>query len=273
MCEISIIIPTYKPESYFHECLVSVKDQSISCQLYEILIILNGIREPYFQNIEKMIKEVFSEDNNVKLYYSEIKGVSNARNIGLDKASGKFITFIDDDDFVSRDYLLEMYNIALCGIMPLTNSRRFKNAITENMYGRTNELFTKMQSKKLNLLNVSSYFSIPYLKLIDKEIIGNRRYDTRINKGEDGLFMFLISDKIKELQFTRGNAIYYRRVRDNSLGSQNAGFVKTLLLISLFFTYYFRQPLKYNFFFLCSYIIKTIFRPLMARLRKNRKNL
>lgn len=48
----------------------------------------------------------------ITLYYTEIAGVSNARNIGIEHAIGEYITFIDDDDYVSPVFLEELYNKA-----------------------------------------------------------------------------------------------------------------------------------------------------------------
>ena len=54
------------------------------------------------------------------------------------------------------------------------------------------------------------------MKLIHRDIIGSRRYDTSFKNGEDSLFMFLISDRMKNVTFASEDAIYFRRVRKNS---------------------------------------------------------
>ena len=97
MPKISVIIPTYKPDYYIWECLNSIVSQSLDKGNYEVFIILNGDKEPFFTEIESYLKN--NNLNNFHLIYTQKKGVSNARNIGLDRAKGDYICFVDDDDF------------------------------------------------------------------------------------------------------------------------------------------------------------------------------
>lgn len=78
--KISIIIPTYKPDYYIWECLDSIKEQTLDKELFEVLIILNGEKEPYYNNILNYIRK--NDLLNFKIVYTEKPGVSNARNIG-----------------------------------------------------------------------------------------------------------------------------------------------------------------------------------------------
>ena len=97
MQEISVIVPTYKPDYYIWKCLNSIVSQNLDRRNYEVLIILNGDKEPFFTEIESYLKN--NNLNNFHLIYTQEKGVSNARNIGLDRAKGDYICFVDDDDF------------------------------------------------------------------------------------------------------------------------------------------------------------------------------
>ena len=111
MQEISVIVPTYKPDYYIWECLNSIAIQSLDKEKYEVLIVLNGDKEPFFTEIESYLKK--NNLNNFNLIYSQEKGVSNARNIGLDRAKGDYICFVDDDDFLDKNYLEEMLRVVL----------------------------------------------------------------------------------------------------------------------------------------------------------------
>lgn len=104
--DISIIVPTYKPDYYIWECLESLKNQSLDREKYEVLIILNGEKESYYSNIKNWIEK--NKVENFEILYTKISGVSNARNIGLDNSRGEYIVFIDDDDYVDRNYLEEL---------------------------------------------------------------------------------------------------------------------------------------------------------------------
>lgn len=117
---ISIIIPSYKPQDYMWECLYSIKLQTLPKSTFEVLIILNGSKEPYYSKIESFLQTGF-QDMNVRMIYTDTKGVSNARNIGIEAARGKYLAFIDDDDSISPRYLQEMYEIAEKGALPISN--------------------------------------------------------------------------------------------------------------------------------------------------------
>ena len=116
---ITVIIPTYKPGAYLWKCLDSLESQTIEKSLYEVIVILNGCREPYATNIAQGIGKY---SMNVRIEQTDTPGVSNARNIGIDMAKGDYICFIDDDDWVSDTYLQSLYNSAIeSGCMAVSN--------------------------------------------------------------------------------------------------------------------------------------------------------
>ena len=100
--DISVIIPTYTPKEYLWECLDCLEQQTLNKDSYEVLIVLNGTKEPYYSLIKERIKNY---SYSIDLLYSNVNGVSRARNIGIEKAQGKYVSFIDDDDFISPCYL------------------------------------------------------------------------------------------------------------------------------------------------------------------------
>jgi hypothetical protein len=75
------------------------------------------------------------------------------------------------------------------------------------MYGKDN---LKIHSK------IRTYFSGPCMKLIHRDIIGDRRFDVKLTIGEDSVFMFQVSDRIKNIRLALPSAVYYRRFRENS---------------------------------------------------------
>ena len=105
---ISVVIPTYKPGAYIWECLDSLGRQTLSKEEFEVIIVLNGEKEPYFSQIEDYVRQHEGELN-MRLLYSEKSGVSNARNMGIDEARGEYLTFIDDDDWVTDNYLYNLF--------------------------------------------------------------------------------------------------------------------------------------------------------------------
>ena len=97
--DISVIIPTYKPQDYIWTCLDSLVNQTLSYDHFEVIIILNGCSEPWKSQIEDYIASNMSAMN-VTFIQTDIPGVSNARNLGLDAIKGDYVFFIDDDDYM-----------------------------------------------------------------------------------------------------------------------------------------------------------------------------
>ena len=90
--KISVIIPSYKPKGYLWECLESLYNQTFPSNDFEILLVLNGCCEPYKSQIEEFLKG--KDMCNVCLIQTNQLGVSNARNIGLDRAKGDCISLL-----------------------------------------------------------------------------------------------------------------------------------------------------------------------------------
>lgn len=246
--KISVIIPTYKPSQYIWECLDSLKMQTINYNLFEIIIILNGCKEPYETLIRKYITDS-CDDINFKFIQTNISGVSNARNIGLDIACGEYICFIDDDDYVSASYLFELLQNSTPNSIALSNALAFddRTGFLDQSYPIHK---TFVDSKVCSILQAKKYFGGPCMKMIHRDIINNRTFNTGFQNGEDSLFMFLISDQIQQCRFTTNQAIYYRRYRENSAITTKRPFCKVFTNgISLMWEYtkiMLSHPFKYN---------------------------
>lgn len=213
--KISVIIPSYKPQEYLWQCLDSLCSQTFPKEDFEIILVLNGCKEPYDEQIKAYIEQ--HSDINWNYIQTDMPGVSNARNLALDVAQGEYVTFIDDDDFVSPVYLQELYNTADSKTVSLCRPYAFYNNDVSNEATYFTDVYDRLHDKgNVTLYKARKYFSGPCMKLIPMSFIQGRRYDVRFKNGEDSLFMFLISDKIKKCRFTSPDAIYYRRYRENS---------------------------------------------------------
>ncbi len=98
----SIIIPVYNVEKYIDRCLKSIMDQSY--EKYEVIIVNDGSPDHSMDIIEKYTKK----DKRFKVYTKENGGLSDARNYGVEQATGDIIIFIDGDDYVNPDLLLNI---------------------------------------------------------------------------------------------------------------------------------------------------------------------
>lgn len=263
--KISVIIPTYKPQSYIWECLDSIKNQTFSKSDFETIIVLNGCNEPYYSQIREHINNNFA-GYNVNFIQTDIGGVSNARNIALDVAKGEYITFIDDDDYISSSYLDELYNIATPDTISLCYPYAFNDGHPEVQlldYG-LNKVYDRYCNKDRNYLSskVRKFFSGPCMKLIPRSYTQSKRFDIRFKNGEDSIYMFLISDKIRNIRFTSSNAIYYRRYRVNSAITRKRTtaqkFINAIRMICEYVTIYAKKPFAYNFNFFVTRVLGAI---------------
>ena len=262
--KISVIIPTYKPQDYLWECLGSLVAQTFSKEDFEVILVLNGCTEPYKSAIEKYIAEKM-QGMHVNFIHSQVGGVSNARNIALDQAKGEFVAFIDDDDFVSPQFLSCLFDKADEDTISFCYPYAFNDGELENQlpYALTDVYEEMHKMKAINIFSrARKFFSGPCMKLIPLSIIQERRFDVRFKNGEDSLFMFLISDNFKNLAFTNKKAIYYRRIRLGSATTSNVGIKNNILNLSRLIIEYskifFRGGRHYNFNFYMTRILGAV---------------
>ena len=96
---VSIIIPVYNAEKRLVKCIDSILTQSYIH--FELLLINDGSKDS-----SGTICDAYAQkDNRVKVFHKENGGASSARNIGIERATGEYIVFVDSDDYVEKDYL------------------------------------------------------------------------------------------------------------------------------------------------------------------------
>ena len=101
----SIVVPVYNVERYIRKCLESILKQSYDN--FEVIIVNDGsIDESY-----KIIDEYVKRDNRFKSYKKRNGGLSDARNYGVNYATGDYLLFIDSDDYIAKDLLLNLKKI------------------------------------------------------------------------------------------------------------------------------------------------------------------
>ena len=92
MTKISIIVPVYNVEKYLKECLDSLINQTL--EDIEIICINDGSTD----NSLAILEEYQKKDSRIKVFSQKNQGVSAARNLGIEKATGEYLTFLDSDD-------------------------------------------------------------------------------------------------------------------------------------------------------------------------------
>lgn len=242
---VSVIIPSYHPNQYTVECLNALKQQTLAPDQFEVVVVLNGDREPY----ESLLIQAMP--SNGRLLYSATASACSSRNMGLDHAKGEYICFIDDDDPVSPTYLEELLENASPDVVSLSNSLNlFEDGHTErNPF--TLEFERCSGKGDVYFARPKKMFSGPCMKMIHRDIIGRRRFNNSFPSGQDALLMFEISDRMDKVRFTSANAIYYYRQRSGSLHrmSDLKRISKYSRLAWAYTKLYFGHPRKYDFYF------------------------
>ncbi len=265
---ISVIVPTYKPHEYIRECLLSLDNQSLDKKDYEVIVILNGCSEPYYSFLESILSEMSCD---IRLIHTMQGGVSNARNLGIDVAEGEYLFFQDDDDYLTSNYLESMLRLAAPDTIPISNAIAFMDKTREPVttYRQTKWYKEFAPNHKQKYTHIRGFFSGPWMKLIHRNVIGDRRYDIRFKNGEDGLFNFLISNQFKYVDFTPPDVIYYRRYREESAIS-NLHFNREILINSFFLMWQYTKiyfgEYGYSLRFYCTRMLAT-FHTLINTLR------
>ncbi|MDY5674135.1 MAG: glycosyltransferase family 2 protein [Bacteroidaceae bacterium] len=254
---VSVIIPTYKPGAYLQECIESICQQTIAKEVFELIIVLNGCDEPYRSNINTFLAKC-QGNINVRVLQTDQPGVSNARNMGIDEAQGEFICFIDDDDWVSANYLEELINVAQDGAdIVASNVLCYSDETglyTEDYITRA---FKRISSpSNIPILQARSFMSSSCCKIIRREKIGCKRFDCHFRIGEDSLFMASISNKTKHISKSSPKAVYYRRLRKSSASrtttSLSAHIKNACHLTSAYTRILMSDILHYNWLFFAS---------------------
>lgn len=129
--DISIIVPFYNVEKYIERCLDSIVHQTF--YNFEVILIDDGSTDGS-SNIARRFER---KCRNFYIYGQDNLGVAQARNLGLRKAKGEFIAFVDADDYIDKDYLLRLYthaihtksDIVCCNFWWVHGKIKFKNYI------------------------------------------------------------------------------------------------------------------------------------------------
>ncbi len=211
MKKISVIIPVYNGEATVEKCIKSIICQTYSC--LEIIVINDGSTDSTSKVLDKLSKK------DSRIIIKEIKngGVSNARNIALNMASGDYITFVDADDYIdSYMYselinLIEEYNvkIAHCSYRNIYPDGRVVPV------GDTGKIVLQSHDEALAYLIQGKMFAGGiWNKLYSKELFKDVEFDKTIKYNEDILFNYLLFEKADRSVYL--DKSYYNYVANES---------------------------------------------------------
>jgi len=192
---ISIVVPIYNAEKTLSRCLDSILAQSY--RSFELLLINDGSND----RSEEIALSYCDNDSRVNYLYKENGGVSSARNLGIENATGRFICFIDSDDTVNGSYLHLLHeNIQNADIS-------IGNVYIEGQQPHTDIKFSpgkySLGEFKENVKNGLNYLLLnsPVNRLFRMDIVltHNLRFDTSVKMGEDLLFNLTYFDYVETI--------------------------------------------------------------------------
>lgn len=211
---LSIIIPIYNAEKYIEQCLNSIT--SLKMTDFEVILIDDGSED----NSNAICERFSSIDKRFKLIKQENSGPSVARNKGIENATGKWISFVDADDWVDKDYAKELEDINVD--LVFFGFRRHKNTeVTEAGILNCGNFFdpNEIDCKLVELLqSKNAFFGYTWNKFFKKDLIDkhNIRFKKNLKYKEDEEFTLNYCNYISSLGL-RPYVCYNYRILSNSL--------------------------------------------------------
>lgn len=207
---VSVIIPVYNREKVILNCIESLINQTYKD--IEIIVIDDGSVD----NTLKKIKEI--KDSRLKIYNKKNGGVSSARNFGLTKATGKYVVFVDSDDFCLNNMIevlvenIKNHDIVFCGYNDYCNGKKV----------HTCELINASQTDKIAesilYLDEKGALGQPWNKIYKKSIIDKYKikFDENLSYGEDLKFNLDYLKNVSKLRII-SDCLYRCNISSNGL--------------------------------------------------------
>ena len=216
---VSIIVPVYNVESYLRMCLDSIEHQTYSN--IEVLLINDGSPD----SSGEICQEYVARDSRFRYFEKENGGLSDARNYGIERSNGRYLTFVDSDDWLSLTYVEDLYQAAIRNDADTVVShytiynesdRNYYVHIWDDYYEKTytgEELVLELPSLELNGYVYITSWGI----LFKKELFNNIRFPKGkvIEDSRTNYKLFFRSNKVAYIH----KEIYYHREGIESIGS------------------------------------------------------
>lgn len=211
--KISCIIPVYNAEKYLHRCLDTVCSQTYSN--LEIILVDDGSSD----NSGNLCDTYAAKYHNIKVCHISNGGASLARKIGLDMSAGEYVTFVDSDDYISKDYVLTLYE----------NLMKYRVSISACSVKRVKEgddimdIIDKVDGQLLSFEEIMArFFKYEFWgvwgKLYHKSVF-NDIYFPEATLSEDYVIMMQLFTRERTMAYT-DCPLYYYEYHDNSLSHQ-----------------------------------------------------
>lgn len=220
MCKFSIIIPNYNKGQYIHECLESICNQDLQKEKYEVIVIDDGSTDNSVEIIQQYP---------VKLFHTNRKRAGGARNLGIEKANGEYILFLDSDDYLTDEHVLTK----LDGIVE--HQDIIFLSFTKNDFGKV-ALIKEEKNTLAEKIEKTRALAGP-TKCFRKELIGDTRF-TENTTYEDVYFTLECLCKCKTYAYFDESFYTYRKVENSNTTQEVSGTIMTDLILEISKLYY-----------------------------------
>ena len=231
----SIIIPIYNAEQYLHKCIDSILIQNNTD--FELLLVDDGS----IDNSGEICNEYASKDNRIKVFHKPNGGVSSARNLGIEHATGEWITFIDADDYIDENYLPINYNQN--NELLIQNWKNYPSGLIEEFY-RPN-IYKKQVLSVFLEQNLNSFlFRVPWAKFYKKNIIqkNNIRFNEKLFLAEDTIFVINYLQHCKQIEIIATS--FYLHLKNTNFFKYPLKTDYSLMYLEIFWNSYRKLPYK-----------------------------
>ena len=206
--EVSVIVPVYNSNTYLEKCIKSILSQSFKD--FELLLVDDGSTD----NSGEICEYYANVDRRIRVFHKENGGVGDARNLGMDNACGKWVAFVDSDDWVGPDYLSRLVSCVGDGNVDMV--------VSGYDIAPARELFVCGRDFHILFDGDTVCYTVPWGKLYKADILRENhiRFDGKMRLGEDMVFLFsfmCLSDVVCVI----GDVGYgYNRGAENSLSKR-----------------------------------------------------
>ena len=212
MSKISIIVPVYEVEAYLERCIQSIMNQTY--HEIEILLIDDGSSD----NSGIICDTYALKDNRIRVTHKTNGGQADARNVGIDLATGDYIVFVDSDDYIHPEMckcLLKNLQAGDADIAVCSFKMTYDNTETFDVGDYKTLIFSNIDALNLFFTFSSINMAVVWNKLYKKILFDGLRFPIDRFR-EDEAISYKLIYKSKRISIT-SRVLYFYRQRDNSL--------------------------------------------------------
>ena len=213
---LTVIIPIYNAEKTIKRCLDSVLSQTY--KNLQIILIDDGSKDQSLSICSKYEKE----DKRVKCYKQNHNGVSRARNLGIEKAEGKYITFVDSDDYIKKDtYEKALKKIGDTDIIMFGFYERYEEADHSKTISPKVEGILNAKDAIYECMIPLGYEVTVWNKIYKTELIKRIKFDVSLKISEDELWLIKILKTAKKVCLYNEPFYYYVQNKGSTMRSDS----------------------------------------------------